>query len=525
MKAHPSPISLLLTLSLNCACLARADFEPIALSPDSYNQDVVVEKNAPPPVVPVTTASMDQGASDSGFTWFERGYVTDWPVTGLPEAGSILTSDLSPDHQYQMPWTYKTNNAVLIDAARTGSVVTFTTPTNCAALSFLTSSGDARNVIQYTVHYGNLGSETGRFVSPNWYNDGDPAWAANGCVNVTTFVRADLNSYNPRLYSADVILSNAVGPITSIGLSLVSGTGHAAIFAISGAPSMTDAFIPIDIGGYNEDLVVEASAIKPGFIDTNTTATMDNGTANTRFTWYETGYYPLAPQTGLPKAGSVLISESDASHRFLMPPSYTNANAIFVDAASGKSVVALITPAPYSAISFLTASGHGPVTNRCVVSHSDGTGETNTFVSPDWLGGSSPGAFCSHGRVSISTKLTDNINMDEPKLYAVDVPISHSNKAVTKITLSLSDAGVDAHAIVFAISGTSPGTAPVRPVLVIASTQDGHLTIHSTQPGQLQSCASLPCAASYWKDEGPISQSLTLVPPPEKARFFRVVAQ
>jgi hypothetical protein len=524
MKAYPHS-AFALFVTLNFASLARADFQPIHLTVDSFNQDVVVERTAPPPVVPVTTASMDEGSSNAGFTWFERGYLPDWPATGLPEAGSILTSNQTQDHQYQMPFSYKTNNAVLIDAARSNVVITFTTPTNCAALSFLTSSGGIRNLIQYTVHYADHSCETGNFVSPNWYNDGDAAWSANGSVNIATFVRADLNSYNPRLYSADVILSNAVGSIASIDLFLASGNGHTAIFAISGAPSLGDAFSPIDFKGYNEDLVVEASAVKPGFMDTNTTATMENGTANTRFTWYEKGYYPLAAQTGLPQAGSLVTSASDPTHHFLMPASYTNANACLIDSASDKSILTFFTPAPYSALSFLTASGHGPVSIRCVVSHSDGSSETNTFVSPDWLAGECPAALSSLGRVSVSTKLTDSINTDGPRLYAVDMPLSWGNSAVTKIALSFSSAGADAHAVVFAVSGTTSSIVPARPALAITRAQDGRFTFHSTQPGRLQSCSSLPGTASSWKDEGQISQSITMMPPAERARFYRVVAQ
>jgi hypothetical protein len=524
MKVHArSTFTLLVVLS--STTLAWADFQPIALTADSYNQDVVVERNAPAPVVPATTASMDKGLFDSGYSWFERGYFTDWPSTGLPEAGSILTSEQSPDHQYQMPFSYKTNNAWLIDATRSKAVITLTTPTNCAALSFLTSSGGIRNRIEYTIHYGDGASETGSFVSLNWYDEGDPVWAANGCVNVATFVRADLNSYNPRLYSADVILSNATGPIISIDVSLASGNGHTAIFAVSGARSIGKAFGPLQIAGYTEDLVVEAIAIKPGFMQTNTTATMENGSDNTRFTWYEKGYFPLAPQTGLLEAGTRMTSESDPAHQFLMPPSYTNANAVLIDASSGKSVLTLLTPTRYRGLSFLTASGHGPVTNRCVIRHLDGSSETNRFVSPDWLAGESAVAFRSRGRVSVSTKLTDNINTDSPRLYAIDVPIGLTNSAVTKIELSLSGAGPDAHAVVFAVSGTTSSITPTRATLAITRAEDGQLTFRSTQPGRLQSCPSLPGDAISWRDEGPVSQSATLGPPADKARFYRVVAQ
>src|SRR5262249_3958176 len=148
------------------------------------------------------------------------------------------------------------------------------------ALSFLTSSGVGRNLLRYVLNHDDGSRQEGIFTSPDWYNDGDPAWAANGRVNAVTFTHADLNSYNPRLYSVDIRVSNAHSPIRNIELSYAGGRGHSAIFAMSGAAGET--FTPIEIAGYNEDVVVEASAVKPGFIETNTTATMDSGVTNSR---------------------------------------------------------------------------------------------------------------------------------------------------------------------------------------------------------------------------------------------------
>jgi hypothetical protein len=514
---------ILLSL-LAAPSLARADFEPIPLTADSFNQDVIVEKTAPPPLVPVTTASMDQGLVNSGFSWFERGYLADWPVNGLPKAGSLLISLHSADHQYQMPPSYKTANAVLIDTLCSNATVTFAAPTNCAALSFLTSSGLSANVLQYTIRYGDRGSETGTFTSPKWYGLDDPAWVANGRVDVKTFSLADLTVYNPRLYSVDVNLTNVLGPVTGVDLSLASGKGHTAIFAISGALAIGHAFQPIPINGFNEDLVVEATALQPGFLDTNTTATMDNGAANTRFTWFEKGYYAPAPESGLPAPGSLIVSESEPGHRFVLPANYADKNGILVDAVYSNAVLTLLTPTACSALSFLTASGHGPLTNQCVIRHADGTFETNRFVSPDWLA-SEPAALTTHGRVSVSTRLADRINTQGPRLYAVDVPLANTNSPVMKIVLSPLRAGIDTHALVFALSGTLSGTAPTRPALSIAVNADGSITLHSTQSGALQSCVALLGAATVWKDEGTIQQSLTLpIPSGEPARFYRVLS-
>ena len=515
---------VLLSLLLTYPHLTRADFQPLPLTPDSYTHDVVVEKTAPPPVVPVTTASMEQGLANSGFTWFERGYIADWPTTGLAEAGSLVTSLLSADHQYQMPPSYETANAVLIDTASSNATVTFTVPTNYVALSFLTSSGLSANVLQYTVFYGERGTETGTLTSPNWYGLGDPVWVCNGRVDVTTFMHADLTTYNPRLYSVDINLTNALGPVTGVDLALMSGKGHTAVFAISGAPAAGGPFEPIPIGGFNADLVVEAGALQPGFLETNTTATMETGTANRRSTWFEKGYYTPAPESGLPAANSVIVSESQPDHRFLLPANYADKNAILLDATCSNAVLILGTPTACSALSFLTASGHGPLTNQCVVRHADGTFETNRFVSPDWLG-SEPAALTTHGRVSVSTRLADRVNTQGPRLYAVDVPLALTKSPVTQVALSPLSPDINDHALIFALSGSPVGISPLHPTLSMAANPDGRLTLQSTQPGRLQSCPTLLGADTVWKDEGPIQQSLTIPPPSaEPARFYRVVA-
>jgi len=510
---------------LNWTIRAYGGFEPIDLAAKSYNEDVVVEKTAPAPVITVTTASMEEGMANLGTTWFERGYVKEWPATGLPDAGCVLASDLQADHQYQMPFSYETNNAVLIDAVLTNAVLTFSVPTNYAQLSFLTSSANARNQIGYVIHFQDGTSETGQFTSRNWYNDGEPAWAANGCVNVTSFVRSSLNSYNPRLYSADINLLNSISEVGSVELSLASGTGHTAVFAVSGAAIPGGPFVPLKFTGYNEDLVVEATAVKPGFIETNTTATIEMGSANSHFTWYEQGYCPVAPTSGLPAAGTVISSESKRDYQFRMPPSYLAANTILIDAAHTNEVLTLTTAAKYSALSFLTAAAGGPMTNQCAVRHADGHFETNLLVAPDWLG-NSPAALTTRGRVNISTKQMDFVDSAGPRLYASDVSLLDPESPVTHIILSFNGADPGTHAVVFAVSGVATGSPGLtRPVLSITRGSDGKLVLQSSRAGKLQSCQALSDPGASWKDEGSISTNLMdLAAPAGPACFYRVIA-
>src|SRR5437868_8269238 len=97
-------------LSLNLSQPALAAFEPIALTPYSFNQDIIVEKSAPRPVLPATSASMDGDSPGTGYAWFERGYLPDWPSAGLPEAGTVFASPRMDDHIYQMAPDYKSND-------------------------------------------------------------------------------------------------------------------------------------------------------------------------------------------------------------------------------------------------------------------------------------------------------------------------------------------------------------------------------------------------------------------------------
>jgi hypothetical protein len=525
MSLHVRPLFYvafaLIYLSFHAQGLAQ--YQPIDLAPEVFTHDVVVEKSAPSPALPVTTASMETGAQNSGFTWFEKGYVAEWLSAGLPPAGAIISSELSLSHRYQMPGDYRAKNAFLIDASAPAALMTFLCPSNYATLSFLTSSGLAQNVIGFKVHHQDGTSQQGTFISPNWYSNLDPACTGYGRVNTTSFVLSDVNSYNPKLYSVDVKLVNVFSAVIKAELSLSEGIGHTAIVAVSGTPIGAGPFVPIEISGYNEDIVVESDAIKPGFMETNTTATMDNGPLNRAFTWFERGYNPMSPQSGLPAAGSTITSTSDALHQFVMPPTFEGLNAILLDRTCTSAEVPLPVPACYSALSFLTASGQGTTTNRCVIFHADGSAETNRIVSPYWLG-DTPGAFLTGACVSVSTRLVDLRNVGAPQLYAVDVLVANRASKVTSLILSPEAPAANTHAVMLAMSGL-PGTAtpPVRPLLTLFRTATNSLVMRSTVSGRLESTLS-PSIKTSWIPLATISTNLTLpINPVDKSRFYRVV--
>jgi hypothetical protein len=423
-----------------------------------------------------------------------------------------------------MPDDYSTKNAFLIDSVDPDVVLRFVSPSNYATLSFLTSSGVAQNAIGFALRHQNGTVEKGTFISPNWFSNLEPAWTAYGEVSTSSLLISNLNSYNPKLYSVDIRLVDAFSPVTQVDLFRSEGVGHTSVFAVSGAPIGAGPFIPIDVEGQNYDLVVEASAIKPGFLDFVTTATMENGAANRAFTWYERGYNPIAPQTGLPPAGSRLTSPTDDFHQFIMPPNYDAANAILLDNACPASKVDLSVPACYSGLSFLTASGQGSVTNRCVVHHLDGSSETNWFVSADWLGNAAD-AVVTGACVSVSTRQLDQREVGSPCLYSADVPVTNSTSKVTGFALSPEAPAPNAHSFILAVSGLPAGATPPppHPSLTISQGQNNSLLIQSSVPGRLESRVSLK-GGTGWTPVGSISTNLTLpMNAADKCRFYRLV--
>jgi len=174
-------------------------------------------------------------------------------------------------------------------------------------------------------------------------------------------------------------------------------------------------------------------------------------------------------------------------------------------------------------LSFLTASGHGPVTTRCIVEHQDGTSETNLFVSLDWLA-DEPCAYEANGRVKLSRRLIDTLS--RPRLFSADISLANQESAVTNLTLNFVAGGLNSHAVIFAVSGLDVLTPPVAAAkLLISPTQGGGWIIRSTVPGRLQSTERLEVNGTIWREEGRITTSLGINPlPTETIRFYRVVS-
>jgi hypothetical protein len=199
---------------------------------------------------------MDTGTENKDSTWYEIGYNPDAPATGLPAHGSTFVSETLPDHFYTMAPDYTAANAVLIDSEVLGGALTLKAPSIFSKLSFLTAAGNGAVTVGYAIRYADGAMERGTFVAPDWFSDKQAAFVANGRHNDYPNNCEAVNSGFPRLFAADAELAKSNSPITQIQFFHVSGPGHAAIFAVSGATNIT--FSPISVIGYNVDLIQEA---------------------------------------------------------------------------------------------------------------------------------------------------------------------------------------------------------------------------------------------------------------------------
>ena len=348
--------------------------------------------------------------------------------------------------------SYTANNAVLLDSNLTTGTLSLVTPAAYAKLSFLESGGHNGVMFNYTIHHQNGTSEAGSGSISDWFSGASPAWTANGRVDVGSFAFDNVNNNNPRLYSLDVSLSNTSSPVTSIDFAYASGTGRGAIMALSGAAGGT--FAPIVVTGFNQDIVVEQSAGKPGALSGVTTATMDSGTNNTLNTWYEKGYVLTTPGTGLPAAGSTITNLSAPDHRYTLALAYTANNAILLSSNTPAASLTPAAPANYPALSFLAAAGNGPVTVGCVIRYANGAAQTASFIVPDWFT-KSPVAFVANGRVNVGNKTVNSVNGNNPRLYAADITLANSASPVTNVALTFQSGNGNANAVIFALSGGS----------------------------------------------------------------------
>ena len=233
----------------NFRFLAAPTFSPVAVS--GFNQNMVIPAGASQTGATSTiTASMDSGTANlASNVWYETGYNTAAPTTGLPASGSTFTSQNDALHTFKMQSYTGSGDAILLsnttNDVNTSGMLTFNTPAAFKAISLLESSGNGPNYFNVTINYsdGAQSSIIPDVIAPNWFNQTtNIAYVANGRAAPNASGTTSFNSVgtmNPVLTQQDLTLPDTTDPIASILFTWASGSGNTAIFAVSGVATPT----------------------------------------------------------------------------------------------------------------------------------------------------------------------------------------------------------------------------------------------------------------------------------------------
>lgn len=452
----------------------RADFDPIDLTPGSFTADVIVEKTAFRSYSSYTTATMDRGTNNYDQTWFERGFDVTRPTIGIPVAGSTFTAESDPNRSFKMPPSYTdANNALLIYSQLTNGTLAVTTPAAFTTLTVLSTVAGGNTTINFRVNYAGGGTQDGTLGILDWFNQTPIAVTARGRTSLNDGRINDSYSSNPRLTYGDIVLTDPVNAVTSIDFLSTSGN-RVAIFAVSGSTDGVN-FTPLDVTGFNRDIVVEAGVVPPGCLYGKTTVIMDGGsTNNTGNTFYEIGFNTNANAvtTGLPVHGSTIADTF--GHTFTMAPDYTTNNVVYVGNYEGYTTgtLTLVTPAIYTGLSFLNCAGNGPVGIDVTVHYADATTEVLNFASPDWFGNDNNTFYKMLGRFNPSDLALNNVNdgNGNPRIHTNDLAlVNATGSAVTSIDFTYVSGG---RAAIFAVAGQTTVGGTFSPVPVTGYNAD-----------------------------------------------------
>jgi hypothetical protein len=207
------------------------------------------------------TLTMDGGTNKTGSTWYEKGYYAGLPNTGIPGAGSSVTSAWNRA-RYTMPASYAGNCATMLAQHLTSANISFATPAAYGALSFLAGVANGDTTLPVVINFQDGSSETNALFVADWHNRATP-WAHlsyGRIAPIGRFINNDLGRRTdpfvspypfafdfrdisgglavPRLHDCVINVANASGVITNISLNFTNGanTRVVSIFAVSGAP-------------------------------------------------------------------------------------------------------------------------------------------------------------------------------------------------------------------------------------------------------------------------------------------------
>jgi hypothetical protein len=539
-----------------------AEFTP--LTGTGFTYDMVIEATAEqqPTALNATTATVDAGFANTDYTWYEQGYNKGAPLTGLPAPGQTITNASAADHIYRLAPDYSVNDAILIDSGTPNVAISPATPITASGLSFLGSSGGGAMTINYTLHHVDGTTQDGSFVLPDWFNATPVAYTVNGRVNAATAEFQAVNSNNPRIYGVDIAVNNTGSPITSIDLNYTTGTGHAAILAVSSAAGAIKPIFDAQpdsvnvLQGGTTQLNAYVSGTAPitlrwqvgtngNFVDlANSGGFSGSGTTNLVLTGATAAnaadYRLIAVNSAGSSTGQVarvnivstktdVTTASDAVTAVggTSPGAEGVANAINDDTSKylnygtdGDQNAPFTGPV---GLNVTLANGPAVVTGMRIYTANDATERDPIDFK---LEGSNDGTtFTTVASGPLALPLTRNASaLALDPLALANQEVSFANAAgysTYRLTFAhvRSDATANSVQIgeVELLGAAGSGSAS----LSIARNGDGTITITSSGPGTLESTTSLTPPIT-WTNEGPINGSMT-VSNTGTMRFFRVV--
>lgn len=221
-----------------------------------------------------------------------------------------------------------------------------------------------------------------------------------------------------------------------------------------GGPVFAQNFVALDVSGFNQDVVAESGDTSVANLQSVTTSGIDTG----GMVLYSRAFAQanMVTNPALPDDGRIV---ADGATYRLQPYDGNNA-LLLVSGASGT--LTLGTPQPVQTLRFVGFSAEAPSDVTVRVNFEGGSFEESVAHFKDWFFGT-PYLANGLGRVSRDTGQLEAF-ADEPRLYAVDVPVSAANQQRRVLSVAFtvqnnSQAAIPNRIAVLAVAAISPGAA------------------------------------------------------------------
>lgn len=232
--------------------------------------------------------------------------------------------------------------------------------------------------------------------------------------------------------------------------------------------------MPVALTGWNEDLVVESTAVGPPFTNYAKEMNAGEGTAH-----YQTGLSSYA--WGLPPSGAFVSMVGDDTIFQFQP--YTSSNALVLNSDTGltNGTLTLVTPATYARLAILAHSGNGTnMTGTLTLNFVDGTSYTTYYLAPDWYNNSTNVAWFASARINLTTGADDG-GTQNPRFYQTTLDLTAllgaTNKPLSSLTFGKALARSTA---IYAVSGL-PAASSATPITLTGWNRD--VVVENTASG------------------------------------------